>query len=192
MQNAIILHGRSYLHKDYISCENSESNRHWIPWLQWEMIKSGILTQTPEMPNPYFDAIDYDDWVKTFKQFNVDENSILIGHSCGGGFLLKYLSNHPDIKIKHLVLIAPWIDVEQEHPTFFKNFEPSKNIANQCDRIDLIHSTDDKEKIALSAEKIRKIFGNKIIYHEFNNKRHFTESTMGTKFPELLEIIKQG
>ncbi len=63
----------------------SQSNEHWIPWLQQRLVIQDILTQTPELPKPY--APVYTDWLRVLKQFEINEESILIGHSCGGGLL---------------------------------------------------------------------------------------------------------
>jgi predicted alpha/beta hydrolase family esterase len=189
MKNAIIVHGRSDSYENYITSKDCQSNSHWIPWLQWELIKAGIPAQTPEMPKAYFPDLDYSEWAEIFEQFRVDQDSILVGHSVGGGFLLKYLSLHPKIKIKHLVMVAPSIDVAGRHPTFFKDFVLTPSVLDQCGRIDLFHSVDDSSGIKSSVEKIQSVFGDKVNCHIFNDKGHFTERSVGKKFPELLDAI---
>jgi len=48
------------------------------------------------MPEPY--SPDYAKWCSVFKQFVIDSDTQLIGHSCGAGFLLRYLSEN-DVKV---------------------------------------------------------------------------------------------
>ena len=190
MKNAIIIHGIDETREDFLETPNGPSNFHWFPWGQWEMVKMGILAQTPEMPNPYLADMNYDDWTGVFEQFDVNKDTILIGHSCGGGYLLKYLSLNPNVCAGHLILIAPWIDVEGKHPTFFKDFELDSDFLNRVGRIDLFYSTDDDDYIIKSVDKIKSVYGDKIIYHEFSDKGHFCMDDIGSTFPEVLEIIK--
>lgn len=86
MKTAIIIHGMPPK-EEYFNAEYpSSSNKHWIPWIQKQLILNGILAQTPEMPEPY--DPDYTKWYSVFEQFTIDGDTQLIGHSCGGGFLL--------------------------------------------------------------------------------------------------------
>ncbi|MEX0652068.1 MAG: alpha/beta fold hydrolase [Candidatus Paceibacterota bacterium] len=59
------------------------------------------------MPEPYLP--NYEKWIEVFEQFKVDEETDLVGHSCGAGFLLRWLSENK-INVGKLVLVAPWID----------------------------------------------------------------------------------
>ena len=189
MKNAILLHGIDESRDLLMRYSRSPSNSHWFPWLQWELVKAGILLQTPEMPNPYLPDMNYEAWTKVFKQFEIDKDSILIGHSCGGGYLLKYLSMNPHIEIGHLILVAPWLDIDREHPTFFADFELDANLRKRIKQIDLFYSADDMDIIIKSVAKIKAVYGNDIVYHEFANKGHFCEDEIGTIFPELLQVI---
>jgi predicted alpha/beta hydrolase family esterase len=191
MKNAIILHGIEENRKDYDGLPESESNLGWYPVAQWELIKRGILTQTPEMPNPYMPDMNYDEWAAIITQFDISEQTILIGHSCGGGFWLKYLSLNPHIKVGQLILVAPWIDVGcAEHPTFFANWEIDSLLTERIGQIDLFVSSDDMGIIIKSVDKIKSVFGDKIIYHNFTDKEHFSWGCIGRDFPELLKVIK--
>jgi predicted alpha/beta hydrolase family esterase len=91
MKNAIIVHGIDETKNELLEQPNSPSNSHWLPWLQWQLIKNGILCQTPEMPNPYIADMNYDDWAEVFTRNNIDKNTILIGHSAGAGIFLMGL-----------------------------------------------------------------------------------------------------
>lgn len=47
----------------------------------------------------------YDDWKKVFEKNEINSDTILIGHSSGGGFLVRWLGE-AKIKIKKLILVA--------------------------------------------------------------------------------------
>lgn len=165
---------------------DSESNSHWFPWIQHELILRDILAQTPEMPIPF--EPDYDLWKKTFEQFKLDSDTILIGHSCGGGFIVRYLSEN-NIKVGKVVLVAPWIDPTHiEAPKMF-NFEINKDLESRAADIIIFVSSDDDKQILESVEIIKSKLNNiKIV--EFKDKGHFCFRNMNTReFPELLEEV---
>lgn len=107
MKTAIILHGMPDKEDYFEPTADAESNCHWLPWLQRQLIVKNILAQTPEMPEPY--SPNYEKWCSVFNQFTVSEETNLIGHSCGGGFLLRWLSENKQ-KVGKVALVAPWID----------------------------------------------------------------------------------
>lgn len=106
MKKAIIIHGWASYDLWSNPDTPSSSNFAFIPWLSKQLIIRGIHTIAPEMPNSY--EPNYEIWKKELERFELDEDTILIGWSCGGGFLVRYLSEN-NIKINKLVLMAPWI-----------------------------------------------------------------------------------
>lgn len=186
MNNAIIIHGTCDKEEYFSDKYPSLSNSHWLPWLQKQLLINNIFTQTPEMPEAY--SPDYEKWSKEFARFEVNEESILIGHSCGGGFLLRWLSEN-EVKIKKLVLVAPWLDPKRRKTTDFFDFKIDQNIKERIGKIHILVSMDDAADILESVDIIKnKLSG--INIHEFTNYRHFCLSHMKTdKFPELLNII---
>src|SRR3989304_5750342 len=186
MKTALILHGKPSKEGYYDPNRQSQSNEHWIPWLQHQLLIRDILTQTPELPKPYEPV--YKDWLKIFRQFEVNEESILVGHSAGGGFLIRWLSE-TNTKIDKLVLIAPWLDPEKTVKDSFFDFEIDRNLKDKANKIHLLISTDDDSDVLESVKKIRNSIDG-YEYHEFNGYGHFTYGDMGTKeFPELLELV---
>ena len=175
--------------EDYYNPEqDAESNCHWLPWLQRQLIVNGILAQTPEMPEPY--TPDYPKWTSTFNQFKVDEHTDLIGHSCGAGFLLRWLSENK-LSVGKLILVAPWIDPTNElgdSNTFF-DFEMDSELIGRTKGVHVFNSSNDDEAIHKSVEVIMEKFPNAQL-NELKNKGHFTFSGMGTReFPELLSSL---
>ncbi|MDR0967830.1 MAG: alpha/beta hydrolase [Rickettsiales bacterium] len=191
MNNAIVLHGVEENYEEYMQTlkeRGSEIHLHWYPWIQNQLLQLGILAQTPEMPAPYFTDMNYADWEKIINGFDINENTVLIGHSAGGGFWVEYLSKHPDIKVKQLIMVAPWLDPNGETKGFY-NFEFDKTLSDRVGKMDIFYSTDDMDMIIKSAEKIITNYP-KTEIHKFKDKGHFTLSCLGGReFPELLESV---
>jgi len=187
MKNAVIVHGmcdeEEYFNDKYPSLSNS----HWMPWLQKQLLIQGIFTQAPEMPEPY--KPDYEKWQREFERFDVNENTTLVGHSCGGGFLIRWLSENK-IKIDKLFLVAPWFDPKRRETKSFFDFEIDPEIENRINRIEIFISENEViEGVEESVEIIKNKFA-KARIHQFKNKGHFTFEEMKTdKFPELIEVI---
>ena len=122
MRNAIILHGGPSKQEYYDPKAPSMSNAHWIPWLQGQLLKADVTTSTPEVPRS-FDR-NWKIWNTEVERFDINRETILIGHSTGAGFFIKYLSIHPEIMVAKVILVAPWLDPFQEHTkNFFDDFK---------------------------------------------------------------------
>jgi predicted alpha/beta hydrolase family esterase len=184
MKTAIILHGRPSREEYYSDKYPTMSNSHWLPWLQKQFLNRGIAAQTPEVFESY--APTYKKWADEIERFEVDEETTLVGHSCGGGMIVQWLSKNPDIKVGKVILVAPWIDLEKEDwPAF--DFKIDENLAKRTKDLTIFHSVDDVEEIQTSVKELReKLKGVK--YIEFEDKGHFTHYYMpDDKFPELLD-----
>ena len=187
MPNAIILHGRPRKAEYYSDKFPSMSNSHWLPWLQKQLLNRDIFAATPEIPLAYEPL--WERWVKEVERYEITPETILVGHSCGGGFWVRYLSEHQDITVGKLVLVAPWIDVEQEDPNHFFSFEIDPLIASRTGRLIILNSTDDVAEIQSSVQVLREQLQD-IEYKEFTDRGHFTQKYMpDNTFPELLELL---
>lgn len=87
MKTAIILHGMPSEEEYFNPDSSAQSNKHWLPWIQRQLILNKVLAQAIELPSPYQPV--YKDWEDFFNQFKIDEDTMLIGHSCGAGFLVR-------------------------------------------------------------------------------------------------------
>lgn len=185
MRRAIILHGmpseESYRNTSF----DSQSNSHWLPWLQQQLCARDILAQTPEMPRPY--APDYELWKNEFETLPLDEKTILVGHSLGGGFLLRWLTE-TDVKVQKLVLVAPWLDVENDYGDLL-HFSLDQTLEMKTEEgIDILYSTNDDSPMQTTLSLLED--GLKLArYHEFKDYGHFCFNDLKTReFPELLSI----
>lgn len=187
ISRAIILHGIAKK-KYYYNLENqdSQSNAHWLPWLQQQLCARDILAQTPEMPRPF--EPNYQDWSHAFELLKPDADTLLVGHSFGGGFLLRWLSENPDEIVGKVVVVAPWLDIEKMYMPLF-DFKQRSDIALQSRAgIDVLHSTDDMLPVQTTVDYLRNSVDG-VRFHEFTQHGHFDFNQMNTReFPELLQI----
>lgn len=186
MKTAIIIHGMPDREEYYGLEFPSASNSHWFPWLQKQLLVRDVLAQTPEMPEPYHPV--YEKWQAVFEQFPVNEDTILIGHSRGAGFVLRWISEH-DVQVGQVFLIAPSITPNPSEDGF-DGFNIDPHFLSKTSKTVVFYSTDDEPEILESVAKIREVIPT-IEVREFTDKGHFTLGDMGTReFSELLgEIV---
>lgn len=74
---------------------------NWFPWLREELEKKGLHVIVPKFPTPVGQSLEA--WFKVLNQYKqyINEETIFIGHSLGGMFLLKVLE-----QLKHPVCAA--------------------------------------------------------------------------------------
>jgi predicted alpha/beta hydrolase family esterase len=162
------------------------SNAHWIPWLQAQLLKADIPTATPEVPWS-FDR-NWKVWQKEVERYDIGPETILIGHSTGAGFFIKYLNINKNLKVGKVVLVAPWLDPDREHTkNFFDDFEIDPEFPSRTGGVTIFNSDNDQDSVQKTVKIVRNSVKN-IKYVEFHNYGHFIYEDMKTlKFPELLE-----
>lgn len=187
MKNAIILHGAPEKEHYYDPKKPSESNAHWLPWLQKELIIRDIAAATPEIPHAY--EPKWNLWCHEVERFDIASDTILVGHSAGGGFWLKYLSQHPDLQVDKVILVGPWLDPNKSLAEDFFSGELDPHVASRTQGLTIFSSDDDSDSVKRSVEKIKQSVAG-IHIREFQGYGHFTyENLQGISFPELLEEI---
>jgi len=194
MKKAILIHGWGDKNEFYSHEIPTASNSHWFPWLSKQLMIRDIHTVAIEIPNSFYP--EYDVWKRELERFEIDEDTVLIGHSCGGGFLLRWLSEN-NVKVGKVVLVAPWLGIMRAgaeawkdpfDETFFQ-FEFDMGLVSKTAGVVLFESMDDGGQIKESVEIIkREVDSLKVV--TFEDKGHFTLRDMGTvEFPELLEEV---
>jgi predicted alpha/beta hydrolase family esterase len=187
MRNAILLHGlpskKEYYNPDYPSASNS----HWFPWLQKQLLMKEIKTDTPEVFRAF--EMNWDSWAKEVEQFEITESTTLVGHSMGGGFWVRYLTEHPEIYIDKLILVAPWINIKHEEDTSFFDFEVDVSLIERAKEMIIFASDNDGDEVQASVRFLHDKFPN-VSFRLFHEYGHFTQRSLPTNtFPELLEAI---
>lgn len=182
--NCIIIHGCP---ADSNEEKNKEYAKHWIPWTKKKLSAGGIKTEIPLMPEPWHP--DYEAFKKEFERYHVSSNTILIGHSCGCAFLVRWLGETKQ-KIKKLILVAPWkINNKQDKwRKLFYEYPVDRTIKERIKDIVMFTADNEEENGKKSLSIFHKALGGKII--ELKGMGHFCLEDMGTEeFPELLEEI---
>ncbi len=140
------------------------------------------------MPNTF--NAKYKEWKIYFEKLLpfLKNNIIFVGHSLGGIFLAKYLSeNDFPKKIKGVLLVsAPYDKIDSKYT--LGDFELPKKLdklQRQCEKIFLYHSKDDSIVSFVNLGKYKKALP-QAKTTTFKNRKHFDQ----TNFPELAKDIK--
>ena len=179
----------SYLKlKDITDPLETDVMKRWQPTIREALIETHEVYY-PSMPNKQ--NAKYLEWKVWFERYHafLRDGVTLIGHSQGGYFLVKYLSEERmPVKVKALYLIAAPFEPDDfggEDGGDFK-FDPANlpRLAGQVGVVYILHSKDDpvvpythalKYKAALPAAELI----------SFENKNHFKLE----EFPELIAHI---
>jgi len=186
--NCIVIHG----------CPSTSNNdpamrtydKHWIPWIKKELEARGIKTKIPLMPVPW--EPNYEVWKEEFEKNSVNENTILIGHSCGCSFLVRWLGETKK-SISKLILVAPWKIEGQANAAkkVFYEFSIDKSIKDRVREIIMFTSDTEAEDGKRGLKMFHEILGGKII--NLDGRGHYILMHMKTEeFPELLESILEN
>ncbi len=185
MKKAIILHGKPSKEGYYDPSRQSQSNEHWLPWIQHELIIRDILAQTPEMPTPY--EPNYEDWRQTFETFGPDADTALVGHSAGGGFIVRWLSENKDKQVDKVVLVAPSLGLGWDSKNMY-DFEIDPAISTRAKGITILIADDDVDGIQTAVRTLEETIKN-IKVRRLNKGGHFTFKDMGKR--EFLELLEE-
>lgn len=187
IKNCIIIHGCPSNKEKAMNSATRTYDKHWIPWTKAKLIEGGIPTETPLMPDPWEPS--YIKFKKEFEKQEVNQETVLIGHSCGTTFLLRWLGE-TKTKVAKLILVAPWAIADKDDPYRREFYEQpiDPGIKDRVGEIVYFTADDEEEDGKKSLKIIYKVIGGKII--ELPGRGHYVESDMGTiEFPELINVI---
>lgn len=196
-QQVLVIHGGTSLdsHEDYIefiktrelTIEKLRQSYDWKASLPDKLGQAFDVLQ-PRMPNGT--NAQYEEWKIWFERCAelLEQNVILIGHSLGGIFLAKYLSENSFPKqIKATLLVAaPFDDVSTTETLHdFKLPTSLDKFADQGGVIYIIHSKDDPVVPFSEALKYQQSLpqGKELL---FDDRQHFNQET----FVELVNLIQ--
>lgn len=191
----VVIHGGNpfYTYKEYLAYLKSKElslDKFRIPG--WKMDLGNKLGKSydvlnPKMPNA--ENARYSEWKIWFERLVelFDEEVIFIGHSLGGIFLAKYLSeNKYPKKIKATFLVAaPYNTKNEDSLVDFVTPDNLDKFSKQAGQIHLYYSKDDKIVPFSDFNKYK----SKLPFAKtriFENRQHFNQP----EFPEIVEDIK--
>jgi len=191
--NAILVPGRPDKSEHYDPTRPSNSEDHWFSWLKRQLILRDIHAVSIEPPFPFRPR--YNEWKKEFERFDLMPDTILVGHSTGAGFLVRYLSEHPDLKVGRVVLVAPFTNPannpNSDTADFFE-FAIDPDFPDRTTQTSVFYSDNDEADVLKTVEILRDTVRG-ANFREFHGKGHFCLKDLGgPAFPELLETVAPG
>ena len=180
--NIFIFHG---------TASNPEQN--WFPWLKSELEQFDCKVIIPQFPTPKGESLD--SWFEVLDKFSnyIDTNTIIIGHSKGGLFLLKLLEKL-DFPIKAAFMVSAPIGIKpilyyKEDLRFCKKFAFNfPKIKNNAKQFFIYHSDNDPYVSLDNGIMLSKNLNVKLNF--IPNAGHLNAESGYLKFPELLEKLK--
>lgn len=188
MKNALILHGAG---------NNSQGN--WFPWLKSELEKKGYKVWSPDLPNS--DEPNQKDWLNTIfsnKEWQFNDESVIVGHSAGSTLILRILEKLPDgTKINKAILVAGVVELGTK-PEFFQykrslvenpfDWEKIKNSAKEfyfiCSDNDPYQCGEDQGKI------MQEHLGGELIVKPGEAHFNLEKGEQYKQFPLILELLE--
>lgn len=187
MKNVIIVHGKPTKEQYYNPDSGASSNFAWIPWLQKQLLIRDIMPNVPEMPHAYLP--EYESWKREFERFDVTPETTLVGHSMGGGFLMRWLSENANVRVARVILVAPSLDPLRQNKTGFCEFDIDPEITKRGGQFIVMTSDNDSEKAEMSVRMISEALPAADI-KMFPGYGHFIPDHLGKDtLEELLEEI---
>lgn len=178
MQTVFIFHG-----------VGGSPEENWFPWLKKELEKRDFNVIIPQFPTPEGQTLE--NWLKVLKKYhkNINENTILIGHSLGVPFALNVIERN---KIGAAYLVAGFYgkaenDFDPGMATFAQREFDWGKIHQNCKKFHVYHSDNDPyiklEKAEQLAEKLN------VDLTLIPKAGHINKASGYTEFNRLLEDI---
>lgn len=181
-RNVLIFHGTA-----------GSPQENWFPWLKEELEKKDCRVFVPQFPTPKGESLD--SWLKVldgYKQY-INKNTVLIGHSKGGLFLLRLLErlNNPvyaSFLVSTAIGIKPYIFYELNYKFAHGYDFDWRLIKSNSRHFTVYHSDNDPYTCIDNGKKIARNLGIKLTL--IPNAGHFNTKSGYTKFVKLLLDIE--
>lgn len=184
MTNIFIIHGTE-----------GYPEENWFPWLKKELEQKGHTVFVPQFPTPPVVPAKIAEWFDVLKNYeqHINEDTIFIGHSLGGIFILRVLEKlvHP---LNAAFLIGTPIGVRPilnyERDSSFSGFDFDwEAIKKNAHHFTVFHSDDDPYVGLENGRELAKNLGAELSF--IPNAGHFNTKAGYTEFVELREKVLQ-
>lgn len=157
--------------------------RRWRDSLKVELEEKGYEWIFLQMPCRW--NAEYNVWYMWFQKLvpYLRDDVILIGHSLGASFFVKYLYDQKiPVSIAQLHLVAPAVIKDQCEGLggFATDLELFSGFQNNIPKIHIYHSVDDEAVPYIHSEKLAEALS-AAHFHKFTDRGHF----LGEDFPEI-------
>lgn len=165
---------------------------NWFPWLKREIEQNGYQVFVPQFPNA--DNPNLGQWLKEldkYKQY-IDENTIFVGHSLGGLFILDILEQL-ETSISAAFLVAAPIGLKpikfyEGDYAFGKGFNFDwQKIKKNAKHFVVFHSDNDPYVGLENGKQLARHLGVELTL--IPNAGHFNTTSGYTSFPQLYDEL---
>ncbi len=166
-----------------------DPKRGWINWLTGQLESRGIEVIAPAMPNPK--RPDFKTWLRVVSEVvgQVDEQTVLIGHSLGCFILLRFLEQYRGAgRLGKLILIAGFIlPADPKHQSRFEPTPDFSHIRAVTKRIYCVYSDDDHVVLPSRSKTLHDKLGGELVLDV--GKCHFAGLRGVNQLPSVLDIV---
>ena len=181
MKNAIILHGTL-----------GSPKGNWFQWLKSELQTKGYKVWVPKLPTPAKPRISRNvKYILYNKNWKLNPESILIGHSSGPATILGLLNKLPDgVFVNKCIFVAPFTKSSWEPNSELFDYKfDYKKIKSKAKKFIIIHSdTDPYTPLNQPTDLARKL-GAKLIIKKGEGHFNLEKGPQYRKFPFLLTLV---
>ena len=181
MDKAFIFHGTG-----------ADRDSHWFSWLHEKLESKGFKVCRPDFPTP--ENQELENWLGVLdeQEMEIDENTVLIGHSLGAVFILNIL-NRRNVNIKAAYLVSAWTGTlpdeqfNEWNSTFQDQDFDFEKIKDSVEKVRQFHSDLDPYVPLEKAEKLAADLETN--FHLVSEAGHFNTDSGYSNFPKLLNLI---
>lgn len=181
--NAIIFHGTK---------GSPEGN--WYFWLSGELAKLGVRSCVPTMPTPEGQSLD--NWFATYEEKcpQLNDQTILIGHSCGAVFSMRLLEKISS-PVLGTILVAPPLkeigiaEYDALNSSFLRDPFDWKSIKHNAGK--LYYFMGDNDQYVPQDQLFAIAEGLEVKPMVITGGGHLNVETGFTSFPLLLDVVKE-
>ena len=185
MKNVLILHGTQ-----------ATSKSNWFTWLREELDKKGFKTWLPDLPNSNLPSLTgINQFIFSNKDWEFNQDSIIVGHSSGAIAILAILSELPEnVVLDKCILVSfftkdsPGGKWELNAKLFDYDFDFEK-IKKHAKKFIIVHSDNDPYGPLEDVKNLAQKLDAELIIKK--DQRHFNleKGEQYRQFPFLLELI---
>lgn len=181
MKTAFIFHGTA-----------GYPEENWFPWLKAQLASRGFEVHVPQFPTPENQTLDA--WFKVFDPLrsSVNGDTIMVGHSLGGSFLLRVLETLDEpIALAALVAapvgVPPIKNAEGDRPFIGRPFDWP--LLRTRSKHFLVFQSDNDPYVSLgNGEEAARQLGVPLSF--IPHAGHFNKAAGYVRFEALLEKIR--
>lgn len=167
-----------------------ESN--WFPWLAKKLTVVGHNVYVPKFPTPENQSVD--SWRAALASAvpTIDENTILIGHSCGATFMLHILESL-NAPVAKSIFVSGFTEklgnefFDTLNKTFIEHDFDWKKVRDNMGAATLFHGDNDPYVPIAAAQKLSDALQTPLTI--IPNGGHLNAEFGYTEFPEILKIL---